>query len=127
MSLPQVSVDKKKGSDNRPNNQTPKAVTQSTPSPAEYPVIPPKFTILVHILQWCISRGVFRPVRTGIAVELSKHKNIYRDVGITGPTKFRQYMALAEKEGIVVLGGLEPDGWVGLLPKWKHAVPANTS
>lgn len=109
---------------NRPGIHMPNALMSSTPTLAESQVVPPKFNILVEILRRHCSLGNSRPLRSVIAVELSKYKNIYRYAGFA---RFRQFMALAEKEGIVVLGGMEGDAWVALSPKWIHAVPGNTS
>jgi hypothetical protein len=83
-------------------------------------IVPPQFRILVNILEFHRSNGVLRPFRSGIA-ELATQKDnmVYRKAGVE---RFRQYVALAEKEGIVMLGGKEGRDWIGLRPEWYGAI-----
>ncbi|KIK06463.1 hypothetical protein K443DRAFT_89151, partial [Laccaria amethystina LaAM-08-1] len=83
-------------------------------------VVPPQFRILVHTLEFHRSKGFLRPFRSGIALELSQKDNmVYRKAGVE---RFGQYVALAEKEGIVALGGKEGGAWIGLRPEWYGAI-----
>jgi hypothetical protein len=103
----------------------PTAVTSSTPNPpAERPIIPPKFTVLVQILQSHRSKGRYRPLRSGIAMQIAADRSTYQNAGVD---RFGQYMHLAVKAGIVELGGLEGEAWVGLMSQWVNGVPDNTS
>jgi len=111
---------------NKPRDiSLPTAATSSTPNPpAERLVIPPKFTILVRTLQMHRSKRSYRPSRSEIAIQIANKGATYRNAGVT---KFSQYMELAEKAGIVELGGVEGDAWVGLMSQWVNGVPGNTS
>ena len=84
-------------------------------------IVPPQFRILVKILEFHRSKGVLRPFRTGIAIELATQKDnmVYRKAGVD---RFGQYVALAEKERIVTLGGKEAGAWIGLRPEWYGAI-----
>jgi hypothetical protein len=96
-------------------------VPVAVPSPGwQVKVVPPQFRILVNILDFHRLTGFPRPFRSGIAVELAQKDNmVYRKAGVE---KFGQYVALAEKEGIVALGGKEAGAWIGLRPEWYGAI-----
>lgn len=82
-------------------------------------VVPSQFTLLVQRLQFHRSKGFPRPFRSGIALELaSKDNMVYRRAGTE---RFGQYVALAEKLGIVELGGKEGGAWIALRPEWYNA------
>jgi hypothetical protein len=51
-------------------------------------------------------------------VEVACNGNTYRQAGVL---KFGQYVALAEKAGIVELGGSESTAWIGLMSPWSDA------
>jgi len=83
-------------------------------------IVPPQFRILVNTLEFHRSKGVPRPFRSGIALELAQKDNmVYRKAGVE---RFGQYVVLAEKEGIVALGGKEGGAWIGLRPEWYGAI-----
>lgn len=83
-------------------------------------VVPPQFRILVTTLEFHRSKGFPRPFRSGIALELAQKDNmVYRKAGVE---RFGQYVALAENEGIVALGGKEGGAWIGLRPEWYGAI-----
>ena len=86
--------------------------TNPTPPP---PVVPDKFKILVQCLKSHRSKGILRPLRTKIAVEIGCNGTTYRQAGVT---KFRDYAAIAEKEGIISLGGWQGTAWISLLEPW---------
>ncbi|KAF9466396.1 NYN domain-containing protein [Collybia nuda] len=82
-------------------------------------VVPAIFGLLVQRLEFHRSKGVLRPFRSGVAVELATQDNmLYRRAGTE---KFGQYVALAEKAGIIVLGGKEGGAWIALHPDWYGA------
>ena len=86
--------------------------TQSTPPP---PAIPDKFKVLVQCLKSHRSNGILRPLRSHIAEEIACKGTTYRQAGVT---KFRDYAAIAEKEGIIALGGWQGTAWITLLEPW---------
>ncbi|KAG6920005.1 hypothetical protein DXG01_013354 [Tephrocybe rancida] len=84
-------------------------VQQSQPK-----TVPPIFTLLVKRLEFHRSKGFSRPFRSGIAVELATTDNLlYKRAGVE---RFGQYVALAEKAGIIELGGKEGGAWIALKP-----------
>ncbi|KAI6036676.1 hypothetical protein BKA83DRAFT_20656, partial [Pisolithus microcarpus] len=70
-------------------------------------------------------RGVLRPSRSDVATALMQaDKNTYKHVGVT---KFKHYAALAQRAGLVVLGGVEGDSWIALHPDWLDEAEATES
>lgn len=94
--------------------------TPSVPAGAVEPkTVPPGFKLLVQRLEFHRSKGVSRPFRSGVAVELATQDNmLYRRAGAE---RFGQYVALAEKAGIIELGGREGGAWIALRPEWYGA------
>jgi len=84
--------------------------------------VPPTLWPLVEILRSYRMKGNFKPLRTLIAVDLSKKPVIYKNAGVT---KFSQYVGLALKEGLVELGGANGTEWIRLMPKWYGAWKLN--
>ncbi|EDR10914.1 uncharacterized protein LACBIDRAFT_315902 [Laccaria bicolor S238N-H82] len=83
-------------------------------------IVPPQFRTLVNTLELHRSKGFPRPFRSGIAFELAqKDHMVYKKAGVE---RFGQYATLAEKEGIVALGGKEGGAWIGLRPEWYGAI-----
>ena len=83
-------------------------------------IVPPQFRILVNTLEFHRSKGSPRPFRSVIAVELAQKDNmVYRKAGVE---RFGHYVALAEKERIVTIGGKEAGAWIGLRPEWYGAI-----
>ncbi len=83
-------------------------------------VPPPRFLGLVRLLEVHRLNGTSRPFRSTIAIELVKlDKAIYKKAGVE---KFGQFVALAESEGIVELGGKEGGAWIGLRTDWYGCV-----
>jgi len=90
----------------------------TVPPPTSTPVVPPTFRILVECLQSTKSKGHLRPLRSVVSVQISKNGTTYKAAGVT---KFSQYVALAEKQGIVEIGGSEGTAWIALKKDWYHA------
>jgi len=84
-------------------------------------VTPPIFAILVEVLQSHMSRGMFRPLRSVVALQIAKNGTTYQKAGVS---RFGEYMTLAQRAGIIELGGREASAWVGLQSKWFDAVVA---
>jgi hypothetical protein len=78
----------------------------------------------VRTLQTHRAKGSYRPLRSGIAIQIANQGATYRNAGVT---RFGQYMDLAEEAGIVELGGVGGEAWVGLTSQWVNGVPGNTS
>lgn len=74
------------------------------------------FRPLIHLLLAAQERGIVRPSRSIIALDLVKtDEQVYRRAGVS---RFRDYTALAEQAGIIELGGKEGDAWIALHPNW---------
>ena len=103
-------------------NSAPSASWPPTPPviPSPPKVIPTTFVILVQTLQAHRAKGVARPLRTTVALEIAKGGATYKNAGVD---KFSQYTALAEKQGIIELGVLQTTAWMSLKPVWYDAVP----
>ena len=99
----------------QPSPLPPPPPPPSPPPPPPPAAVPDKFKTLVEYLKTYRSKGNVRPLRTQIAVELSRDSTTYRQAGVT---KFRDYAAMAEKEGIIELGGWQGTAWIALLEQW---------
>ena len=84
---------------------------------APFPTIPDKFKILIERLKSHMLKGSLRPLRSKIAPEVACNGTTYRQAGVS---KFGQYVALAEKAGIVEMGGSESTAWISLKAPWKN-------
>ena len=74
------------------------------------------FKPLIHVLLATRARGILRPSRSIIAVDLVKSDSLaYRRAGVT---RFKDYTAMAERAGIIELGSKEADAWIALHPNW---------
>jgi len=51
-------------------------------------------------------------------VQIAKNGSTYKAAGVA---KFSQYVALAEKQGIVEIGGSEGTAWIALKRDWYNA------
>jgi hypothetical protein len=77
--------------------------------------VPPEFIILVNELKAQQKRGVFRPSRSNVAIDLVKQdSSVYSRAGVS---KFKDYIALAVEAQIVVIGGTQGDAWISLASK----------
>ncbi len=88
------------------------SISDSSVSPR---AVPPIFSILVNVLRGHRSKGIFCSFRSVIAGKIWKNGTTYRNAGVT---TIHEFLALAEKEGIVELGGDKNSAWVSLLPRW---------
>ena len=74
------------------------------------------FKPLIHLLLAAQGRGIIRPSRSTIAVDLvQSDKQVYQRAGVS---KFQDYTALAEQAGIIELGGSAGGAWIALHPNW---------
>ncbi|KAL1675071.1 NYN domain-containing protein [Schizophyllum commune] len=92
------------------------------PPPPTISAVPSQFRLLVRILHEYRETGQASPNRGLIGSALvQRDKGVYKKAGVEN---FREYVASAEKAGIVVLGG-DPEGghtWIALEKKWKKMV-----
>ncbi|KAF8201502.1 hypothetical protein BJ912DRAFT_945543 [Pholiota molesta] len=95
----------------------------NTSKPAT-PVVPLVFKSLVQTLKLQQSKGFPRPSRAVIAYMMYKSGFVYKDAGVNN---FSQYAALAEKQGIVELGGNEGDGSISLTPEYRDVPMSQTN
>ncbi|PPQ72083.1 hypothetical protein CVT26_006718 [Gymnopilus dilepis] len=89
-------------------------------APAPTPVtVPEMFKVLVRCLQLHRSKGAYCPTWSLISYQVNEKGTTYQKAGVS---KFKQYIALAEKAGIVEYGAVANDGWVRLKPEWHDIV-----
>lgn len=79
---------------------------------------PTVYIPLVRSLQTHISQGRSQVLRSQIGGDL-KHENVYQEAGVR---KFKEYIALAESDGVVLVGGSGEYDWLSLHPKWRKVV-----
>lgn len=80
--------------------------------------IPKIFVVLVLYLQKLRGQGQYKPLRSQVAIVIAKGGETYR---LAGVQKFSQYIAEAQKAGIVIVGGSEGTAWIALSPSWYLA------
>lgn len=94
---------------------------QGNAAPPDEPTLlalpsPKVFSLLVEQLEKLRSAGNFKPLRSLVGCELNKR--VYAQAGVQG---FSPYVALAERMGIVELGGIGGKAWIGLQANWRDA------
>ncbi|KAJ6455792.1 NYN domain-containing protein [Mycena sanguinolenta] len=83
-------------------------------------LVPPIYQTLVDALRQCRTKGIDRPSRSVIAVDIvAKDKKVFERAGVK---KFREFTALAEKDKIITLGGTQASAWISLHPDWHSSV-----
>lgn len=86
--------------------------------PTFFPDVLDKFSILIECLRLHKSKGRPRPLRSRVGLEISRNGITYRQAGVS---RFSEYVAMAEKAGIVELGGSDGTAWVALRAPWYDA------
>lgn len=82
--------------------------------------IPPHFAPLVGLLQSYHARGMPKPFRPSIAMEIiSANNSIY--ASLPDVKNFTDYAQLAAKAGIVDMGGEGGEGWIALRAEYLEA------
>ena len=81
------------------------------------PFVPEKFKILVQCLTAQRAKGRLRILRSEIALQIARNGTTYRKAGVL---KFSQYVAMAERAGIVELGGQGLVAWIALRDAWYN-------
>ena len=103
------------------SNPTVSAIVQISANPRRLTpsvVVPDKFKILIKCLKSHRSRGSLSPLRSKISSEFAENGATYRQAGVS---TFGGYVAIAEKEGIVELGGSGLTAWISLKAPWYNA------
>ena len=104
----------------QPSVSTP-SVKNSAPTPEDQPLdsIPVIFCPLFHSLELHHRKGHSQPLRSVVGAELAKEENLYQRAGVRS---FKEYIALAEKRGIVTCGGYGGYAWVSFKLSWENVV-----
>lgn len=88
------------------------AVEQSATRAISTVNVPRRFIPLVTELERFHSEGYSRPTRSALGQKLAlKYRRVYEDAGVSS---FARYVDLAERAGIVTLGGMQNTAWVSL-------------
>ena len=82
-------------------------------------IIPSIYVLLVKILQGHRKKGITHSYRSVIASKMAHEQPTYRRAGVN---TFAEFMELADRNGVVELGGNGKDAWVRLMSDWHDAV-----
>lgn len=78
--------------------------------------VPRQFLPLVQVLDRLREAGTDKPLRSHVAIALTKvQPRVYDSAGVL---RFKQYADMAKRNGFVDLGGSEGEAWISLLPNW---------
>ncbi|KAF7359554.1 hypothetical protein MSAN_01298500 [Mycena sanguinolenta] len=78
--------------------------------------VPPIYQLLVDALRQRRAKGIDRPLRSTIAVDIvAKDNKVFERAGVR---RFREFTVLAEKAKIIILGGIDGSAWMSLHPDW---------
>ncbi|KAJ7665110.1 NYN domain-containing protein [Mycena polygramma] len=87
--------------------------SQGHPAPRTFP---PLFKTLIESLNKYRAKGIPRPLRSVIALDIIQNdRKLYERAGVG---RFAQYSALAEQAKIITLGGAQASAWISLHPDW---------
>ena len=103
------------------------AITQISANPRQPTpsfTVPDKFKILIRCLKTHRSRGNLSPRRCEISSEIAQNGTTYRLAGVSA---FDEHVVMAEKAGIVELGGSESTAWIALKAPWYNVTNARLS
>ena len=102
------------------------AITQISANPRQPTsiAVPDKFKILIRCLKIHRSRGNLNPLRCQISSEIAQNGTTYR---LAGESSFGEYVVMAEKAGIVELGGSGSAAWITLKSPWYNVTNARLS
>ncbi|KAJ7044770.1 NYN domain-containing protein [Mycena alexandri] len=99
------------------------APRESRPTPIPPTIIPPAPTVVPEIFKSLVAslkqqraKGIPRPLRSVVASEIMKDKQLYQRAGVE---TFSEFAALAKQAGIIQLGvAQESAAWISLHPDW---------
>ncbi|KAF9246594.1 NYN domain-containing protein [Melanogaster broomeanus] len=78
-----------------------------------------RFQPLINLLLVAREKGITRPSRSSIAVDLvTLDPHVYERVGISKSKQFKHYSTMAEAAGLIQLGEREGEPWIALHPSW---------
>ena len=80
-------------------------------------IVPDKFKILIRCLKSHRSRGNLYSLRRKISSEISQSGITYL---LAGVSTFGEYATMAEKAGIIELGGSGSNAWIALKAPWYN-------
>jgi NYN domain len=108
------------------SSATVSAITQMSENRRQAPsnTVPDKFKILIRCLKIHRSRGNLRSLRCEISSEIAQNGATYR---LAGVSTFGEYVVMAEKAGIVELGGSDSNAWITLKAPWYNVANARLS
>ena len=93
-------------------------ISSNRRQPTSSIAVPDKFKILIRCLKSHRSRGILSSLRSKISSEIAQNGTTYSQAGVS---TFSEYVVMAEKAGIVELGGSESTGWIALKAPWYNA------
>jgi hypothetical protein len=95
-------------------------ISSNRRQPTSSIAVPDKFRILIRCLKSHRSRGILSSLRCKISSEIAQNGTVttYSQAGVS---TFSEYVVMAEKAGIVELGGSESTGWIALKAPWYNA------
>lgn len=107
-----------------PSNNAPKSAaatqrsleTTNPNQPTSLLAVAEKFRILIQCLKSHRLKGNLRPLRSKIGLEIYQNGTTYREAGVV---KFSDYVDIAQKAGIIELGGLGGSAWIALRAPWN--------
>ncbi|OCH95311.1 DUF537-domain-containing protein [Obba rivulosa] len=104
--------------------EAPQFTAPSPPADAKpeqlLPPIPYQSSTPFDILATLLAQGMTQPLRTTVAVTLiDRCPHVYIQAGVQ---RFKEYSLLAQKAGIIELGGIAGSAWIALAPVWRGRV-----
>ncbi|KAJ7172687.1 NYN domain-containing protein [Mycena filopes] len=96
-----------------PEARPPPAESIPTLAPPPPKVVPAIFKSLVECLERQRAKGIPRPLRSVVALDIMKDRQLYQRAGVQ---KFSQFAILAEQAKIIQLGGTQAAAWISLHP-----------
>ena len=123
-SIPEPAASSSESEDDVIDQDQPKEDTPTSPSPSgsfqssDYHPIRLAFLPLLNVFLSHKKEGRYRLLRSQIGANLVKENDkVYQNAGVKS---FKEYMSMAEKEGLVTLGGLDGHAWVSFKPSWDR-------
>ena len=108
------------------SSATVSAITQISTNRRQAPpiTVPDKFKSLIRCLKIHRSKGILRSLRSEVSSEIAQNGTTYR---LAGVSTFGEYEVMAEKAGIVELGGSDLNAWMTLKAPWYNVTNARLS
>ena len=102
------------------------SITQISTNRRQAPpiTVPDKFKILIRCLKIHRSKGNCRSLRSELSSEIAQNGTTYQ---LAGVSTFGEYVVMAEKAGIVELGGSDSNAWITLKAPWYNVTNVRLS